>query len=633
MCGIAGMLSFHGQQADQSVLERMVRTLAHRGPDDSGAVVCGPCGLANTRLAVIDLSAAGHQPMHVVHPAGDTWIAYNGEVYNFGSVRASLEESGHRFFSHSDTETLLRSYIQHGAPAFIQPFRGMFALAIWDARRRRLVLARDRLGEKPLYYWQDTGWLVFGSEIKALLQHPAVTARLNRSLIPHYLAYGYAPAPDTLFEGIHQLSPGMLLTADLGDGSAKVSIKPFWEAPYPVVDAAVDEEEITSGLLNQLREAVQMRMLADVPLGAFLSGGLDSAAVVALMAQASSHAVRTFSIGFEDEPSFDETPYARQVAAQFATEHHEFIVRPDVLNLVGELVWHHDQPFGDSSAIPTYLVSKLARQHVTVALTGDGGDELFAGYDRFRAAQLSRLYERIPRPLQHAVAHTLDRLPETTHYRGLIRRAGRFAQTVGLEMPERYLSWVRYVPSRWVVALVGAGSEKAVQGHYRTYFTSHNDRHADEAVAQLLDVNLKTYLPEDLLVKVDRCSMAVSLEARAPFLDHILFEYAARIPLRLKLRHGVKKYILKRALRGLLPEGIIHRQKHGFGVPVGSWFRGELAAFARQTLLSPAAAGRGILQIQSVRAMLDAHQQGRSDLGQALWALLTFELWMQRYFT
>jgi asparagine synthase (glutamine-hydrolysing) len=635
MCGICGILALKGQTVDPEILQRMTATLRHRGPDDMGCEVIGPCGLGNTRLAVIDLSPAAHQPMHITYrpstlwegsPSFEAWIAYNGEAYNFREVRAALSAHRHNFFSVSDTETILRAYIQYGRESFLKPFRGMFALAIWDVAREELTLARDRLGQKPLYYYQDGEWFIFASEIKALLEHPAVPRRLNEAMIPHYLAYGYAPTPSTLFEGIHSLPPAHMLT--LKPGGQPV-ILPYWQAPFPASgDDPREEDNIAADLLAHLRWAVRLRLVSDVPLGAFLSGGVDSAAVVALMVQESSQPVKTFAIGFEGEPSFNELSHARRVAAWFVTDHHEFVVRPNALELVEELVWYHDQPFGDSSAIPTYLVSQLTREHVTVALTGDGGDELFAGYVRFRAAQLAAYYARLPEAAHQAIGSTLERLPQSTAYAGLVRNVNRFVRSARLPLADRYLDWIRYVPGEWVEALVGKAGEASVQEHYRGYF----EKPDEEIITQLLDVNIRTYLLDDLLVKVDRASMAVALEARSPFLDHRLVEFAAQIPTSLKLHRNISKYILKRALQSILPKSVLERKKHGFGVPVGRWFREEMAEFVQGTLLGPRALSRGIFDTEAVQGIIQSHLSGQLDLGHALWTLLTFELWMQRYF-
>lgn len=642
MCGICGVLSLKGERPGDVVLERMVATLEHRGPDDNGFIIDGPCGIGNTRLAILDLSQAGHQPMRVTHNLthmGNTypheaWIAYNGEVYNFKEVRAALASMGHFFHSETDTETLLRAYVQYGSPAFIHPFRGMFAMAIWDVTTQTLSILRDRLGQKPLFYALSDGWLVFGSEIKALLAHPAVTPRQNVDVLPHYLAYGYPPAPQTLFEGIYSLPPGHVMTICLADDDPRPQIEPYWLPTHGREDLTTATElELTNLLLSHLRSAVEMRMISDVPLGAFLSGGLDSAAVVALMAQASSQAVKTFAIGFEDEASFDETEHARRVAAQYVTDHHEFIVKPQVIDLVDELVWSHDQPFGDSSAIPTYLVSKMARQYVTVALTGDGGDELFAGYERFRAAQLAEMYANLMPDTAHQVlGNMLRTLPESSGYRGLVRRANRFISAANDPLPQRYLSWVRYISSDWVAELVGPEGEQAVIADYTRRFDPTTPDRRDDIVCQLLDVNMRTYLPDDLLVKVDRTSMAVSLEARSPFLDHRLAQFAMALPPEWKLRRGTGKYLLKRAMRGILPNRIIDRKKHGFGVPVGAWFRGDLAGYVREVLLDKRALERGFLNPVAVRGLIESHQHGGAELGQALWTVLTYELWLRRYF-
>lgn len=623
MCGICGVLSLRGDIPDPAILARMVDAIRHRGPDDSGYQVIGPCGLGNTRLAIIDLSAAGHQPMQVTQAGREVWIAYNGEAYNFEPLRAALAAEGRSFKSRTDTETLAQAYLKLGAPEFIEPFRGMFGLAIWDTSQQRLLLLRDRLGKKPLYYTLADGWLVFGSEIKALLAHPAVQPRFNQGVLHHYLAYGYPPPPETFYEGIFSLPPGHMLNLDLRRDRAEVEISAYWEPPR--AGSAPDPEteaELVSQFRDMLRESVQLRMISDVPLGAFLSGGLDSAAVVALMAEASSQPVRTFSIGFAGEKSFDETPFAAQVAQRFGAKHETFIVEPKLIELVETLLYHHDQPFGDSSAIPTYMVSKLARTQVTVALNGDGGDEILAGYDRFRAAQIASDYTRMVPPMLRRLLNALvQRLPESTNYGGIVRRARRF---LGADDPSpfrRYLSWIRYVPAPWLAALMSTDAEHLAQ---------YNPRGYGESVNALLDFNLHGYLPEDLLVKADRSSMAVSLEARSPFLDHRLVEFTHSLPLHWKLRGGQSKYLLKQAMRGLLPDTIIDRKKHGFGVPLGAWFRGDLAGYARAALWDSALAREGLLKGEALRAMLETHQRGQADLGGALWTLLTLELWYRQ---
>lgn len=636
------MLALKGQRPDQVVLARMADVLRHRGPDDSGHEVSGPCGLGSTRLAIIDLSPAAHMPMRVRHvlpqthrqsDVMDAWIVCDGEVYNFGEIRSVLKATRHQFVSNSDTETLARAYLQYGELNFIKPFRGMFSLAIWDVTRQKLILMRDRLGKKPLYYYQDAEWLVFGSEIKALLEHPAVPRRLKDDLIPHYLIYGYPPSPDTLFEGIRSLSPGHILTADLGGESPNVELRAYWQPSFPASDPDPrSEDDIAADLLAHLRWSVRMRLISDAPLGALLSSGLDSAAIVALMSQESRQAVKTFSVGFKDEPSVAQTAYARQLATRFVTEHHELVAEPPASDLVEELVWRHDQPFGDSSAVPAYLVSRLAGESVRAGLTGDGGDELFAGYDRFRAATQAKTYDRLPDIAQRAIGEAVGLLPESPESVGLMREASRIAHTAILPFSERYLSWVRAVPTPWAVSLIGRAAEQRVQEHYRSMFSMPDADDDPHIIAQLLSVNLRTYLPDDVLVRADRSSMASSVELRSPFLDHQLVQFAAAIPSNLKIKHGVSKYILKKALRGVLPDKVIDRKQQTSEVPVGAWLRGHLSAYAHSVLLGERAARRGVFPLETVKRMLETHQAGKADLGHALWTLLTFELWMQRYF-
>jgi asparagine synthase (glutamine-hydrolysing) len=633
MCGICGWLDFDMKFClgnKRAAAERMNATLAHRGPDDAGVAVFDDAALAMSRLSIIDLTT-GHQP--IANDAETSWIVYNGEIYNFPELRPELEARGHRFRTRSDTEVILHAYEAWG-PGCVRRLRGMFAFAIYDRRARVinrsgqpsavgscLFLARDRVGKKPLYYYHDADRLVFASEIKALLAHPDVPRRINRRIIPLYLAYGYVPAPFTMFEDIYELPPGHALTAQDG----QVAVHEYWDAAYPSISGLhLSEQEYTKRLRELLEEAVRIRLISDVPLGAFLSGGLDSTAIVAFMARLMDQPVKTFAIGFEDDPSFDELEYARLAAHTYGTDHREFVVRPDAVDLLPKLVWHYDQPFADSSAIATYLVSKLTREHVTVALTGDGSDELFAGYERFAATRLAEAYRRTPQLMQAALGHLLRALPESTSYDGFVRRARRFVENAPLPLAQRYLGWVGIFHDGFLRELLADDTDVAPVSHFKTYFEQVQDV---DPIGQLLSVNIKSYLPGDLLVKTDRMTMANSLEARCPFLDQELLEFAARIPSDLKLKRLTTKYILKRALEGYVPREIIQRKKHGFGVPVGHWFRTSLKDYVRRVLLSPQALRRGYFREEALRRLIEEHQNGKRDHSHRLWALLSFEMW------
>jgi asparagine synthase (glutamine-hydrolysing) len=618
MCGICGVIHFDGSPVEKETLARMVEVIHHRGPDDFGVWANGSVGLGNTRLAIIDLSAAGHQPLS--NETGDVWIAFNGEIYNFQSIRDELIQRSHAFRSRTDTETIIHLFEERGIEC-LQSLRGMFALAIWDGRKRELWLARDRLGKKPLYYFHNGPALVFGSEIKCLLSYPGVPRKFDRTILPLYLTYGYIPAPQTAYEGIRSLMPGCWLRVKDG----QVEEKSYWAPPVQKPGRPEKIDFWTGALLAHLREAVRLRLISDVPLGAFLSGGLDSSAVVALMAEAASRPVKTFAMGFAGEPSYDETAHARVVATHLGTDHHEFIVEPQTVELVPKLAWHFDQPFGDSSAIPTYLVSKMAREHVTVALNGDGGDEVFAGYERFYAARLAKNYQRLPEWAHRGLAALAERWPQGTSYRDPGRRTVRFLTAARAPLAEQYLGWVGVMSDEIVNGL--AGRPRTID-HFQNYFAHAN---GGEPVPTLLDVNLRSYLPDDLLIKADRMSMAASLEARSPFLDHVLIEFAATIPTDLKLRGRTTKYVLKRALAGKLPPEIINRPKHGFGVPIGKWFRTTLRQYLTDTLLSAQAMGRGLLRPAAVEALVGEHLSGERDHGQALWVLLMLESWVQTW--
>jgi len=612
------MYNFHGGVVDVRFIGRMNSTLQHRGPDDEGIFTQGPVGLGNTRLAIIDLSPSGHQPM--ANEDESIWITFNGEIYNFPQLRERLEKRGHRFSSKGDTETILHLYEDYDTDC-VQHLRGMFAFAIWDGRKRRLLLARDRVGQKPLYYFRHQNGLVFASEIKALLEHPEVPRRVNLKAIPLYLTYGYVPAPETIFEGIYKLPPGHIMTVQ--DEGLEVS--EYWDLrDHHDQSILRPKKDYIKELCELLKEAVAIRLISDVPLGAFLSGGIDSTAVVAMMSELVGQPVQTFAIGFAGEPSFDELKYARLAAERYGTDHHEFVVKPKAIELLPRLLWHYDEPFADSSAIPTYLVSKLTRAHVTVALNGDGGDELFAGYERFAAARLAEVYRKTPRFIQRSLTRLLQMMPESTSYRGFVRRARRFVENAPLPLLERYLGWVAIFSDDLRESLLSTGQGIDIREHFANYLSRAEGL---DPISQLLYLNAKTYLPEDLLIKADRMSMANSLEARSPFLDQELIRFAAEIPASLKLRGLTTKYILKKALRGLVPQEIIDRPKHGFGVPIGRWFRTDLRDYVRDILLSPEALRRGYFREEALHWLIQQHQEGKRDFGHQLWALLTFELW------
>lgn len=636
MCGIFGWTNLHANalpRPSAADLAAMSRALEHRGPDDWGSAVFDDGAIGMTRLSIIDL-AGGHQP--IANDAKDCWIVFNGEIYNFLELRRELQAKGYRFKTNTDTEVVLRAYEEWG-DGCLNRLRGMFGLAIYDNRparngtsdsgraNSRLLLARDRVGKKPLYYIRDERRLLFGSEIKAILAHPSVRPRVQRQVLPLYLTYGYVPAPQTFFENIFELGAGQKLVVHNG----AVAIENYWQLPAPTEpDRELSEAHYIDRLRELFADAVKVRLVGDVPLGAFLSGGVDSAAVVAFMSRFMDQPVKTFAIGFADDPSFNELAYARVVADKFKTEHHEFLVTADAIDVLPKLVWHHDQPFADSSAIPAYLVGQMTREHVKVVLTGDGGDELFAGYERFAAARLAENYRRIPGALQNGAKQMLGMLPEATGYRSFVRRARRFVDSAALPLPERYLNWVGiFSPALIGELMIDDGGFDAV-AHFQTYFDPHNHR---DPVAQLLSVNMKSYLPGDLLVKTDRMTMANSLEARCPFLDHELLEFACTIPSELKLKGMTTKYILKRALRGIVPEEIIHRKKHGFGVPVGQWFRTSLKSYLHDTLLSRAALARGYFNETALRRLMAEHESGKRDHGHRLWALLTLEIWHRMF--
>jgi asparagine synthase (glutamine-hydrolysing) len=626
MCGIGGKLYFDpARPVEREVLERMNAVLAHRGPDDAGIYCQGAVGLAHRRLSIIDLSPAGHQPMS--NEDGTIWIVFNGEIYNFQDLRPDLVRRGHRFRSRTDTEVILHLYEEHGVGC-LESLRGMFAFAIWDAPRRQLFLARDRLGKKPLCYQQDAEAFRFASEAKAILQDPGVEARPDPAGISHYLTYGYVPSPGSAFRGMRKLPPAHYLVCRDG----KVEVARYWRLRR---DRKLEhsEEEWCQQIRSRLDEAVRLRLISDVPLGAFLSGGIDSSAVVAMMSHAAG-AVKTFSIGF-DEPEYDELRYARLVAERFGTEHHELVVRPDAAAVLPKITWHYDEPFGDSSAVPTYYVAEMTRRHVTVALNGDAGDENFGGYDRYVANLLAASFDRWPGAglLRRAIRWGLRLWPQGGRRTSLLTRGRRFLDGL-TEVPER-----RY--ARWFCHFYGDRKDELLSPEFRAsldgkdaldlLLAAYRESDAPDFVDATLGVDAALYLPDDLLVKVDIASMAHSLEARSPFLDHEFMEFATTIPSDLKVRGRTKKYILKRALSDLLPHEILDRPKMGFGVPIDHWLRHELRDLAHDTLLGPRCLARGYFRRATVERLLDEHVGGKANWHYLLWTLLMLELWHRTY--
>jgi asparagine synthase (glutamine-hydrolysing) len=615
MCGICGC--FDGSELASAAIDGQLSELRHRGPDALGSFARPGAAIGQNRLAIIDL-VTGDPP--VTNEDGSIGAVLNGELYDYRALREELLRDGHRLTTRGDTEVLAHLAETLDPVALCRRLEGMFAFAVYDARRRRLVLGRDRVGKKPLYYWQDdAGTLVFASEIKGVLAHPLVPRELDAGAIPAYLTFGYVPTPRTFYDGVRSLPPGHVLVLDEG---RPARLEQYWAAPLPGHDgvrhAGLRGDGAARAVRGALERAVRRRLISDVPLGAFLSGGIDSSAIVAIMAREGGRPVDTFTIGFEDGDGFDERPFARQVAARYGTTHHEEVVDPDAVALVERLVWHHDQPFGDSSAIPTFLLSEVTRRHVTVALSGDGGDELFAGYERFAAALALRRLAVLPGGAQELARRAL------LHRGG---RAARFAGVARLGLPDAYREWLSFAGEPLRRGLLGTGADDwALRDYGRVWDDTAGARPLD----RLLNLNLRTYLVDDLLVKVDRMSMAHGLEVRSPFLDGELVELALRLAPATKVRGPALKRVLRAAVADLLPAEILRRGKRGFGVPLDRWFREDLAGYVRSTIGAPDARVRRHLAGAALDALLERHAAGQENHGQVLWMLLTLELFLRR---
>jgi len=624
MCGITGIVRRDGAQIDRELLTRMNDAIRHRGPDDDGFYFSDGVGLAMRRLAIIDLKS-GRQPIH--NADRTAWIVFNGEIYNYRELRKQLEALGHNFYTDSDTEAIIHAYDEYGTDC-PKHLRGMFALAIWNERDKSLFLARDRVGKKPLLYAQTGDQLIFGSEFTALLAHPAVSREVNYEAIHHYLSFIAVPAPLTAYQAIRKLEPGHWLLWQNGE----IKSERYWQIDFSR-KVNISEQEAGERVSELLRDAVRVRLMSEVPLGAFLSGGIDSSAIVALMAQESSEPVKTFSIGFEEQ-DFSELHHARRVAEHVGADHHEFIVRPNAMEILPTLVEHYGEPFADSSAIPSYYVSRETRRFVTVALNGDGGDECFAGYERYAAMNLAQRYTKLlPAAVRNGVVAPLaNALPEFK-MRGAMGKGKRFLKAASLSPIQRYLRWISAFDENAKLDLYSEDfrdrtKDFSTVGIIQPWFAKAN---GSGIVDASLLTDTMTYLPNDLLVKMDIASMTVSLEARSPFLDHHLMEFAASLPEKLKLRRMTSKYLLKRVLKDLVPAEILSRGKMGFGVPIGHWFRGTMQPFLRETLLSEKALGRNLFQSDKVRQIVDQHVEGRIDHSHRLWSLLMLELWFQRF--
>jgi asparagine synthase (glutamine-hydrolysing) len=624
MCGVCGVLSLNGASVDPTTLENMNLALLHRGPDSSGSFVHDGVGLAARRLAIIDLEG-GDQP--IANEDGTIHVVQNGEIYNYRELREELERSGHRLATRSDTEVLVHLYEDHG-PRFVEKLRGMFAIALWDGRARRLVLARDRFGIKPLYYRLTGESLSFASELKALLKQPGFDREIDLNALETYLAFSFIPAPLTIFRGVNKLPPGSVLTWDANQRERGPQISLYARpGPVPAAEARAEtEEELAEELLDRLRDSVRAHLIADVPVGVMLSGGIDSCTLAALASMESSAPVMTFSIGF-NEPRFDERARARLVAERYGTDHHELVVRPDAVELLPKLAEVYDEPFADASAIPTFIVSKLARQHVKVALSGEGGDELFGGYDYYVGHLLAprlRALARLARPL-------VERLPSSSAKASTLdHKAKRFVRGARLTPLERHYVWKEVFSPEGRTELFREdrrGELDPLELLRRRYDESEG---CDE-LSRIMDVDLGIFLVDDMLVKTDRASMANSLEARVPFLDPVVSELALALPSRLKVRPFATKRLIRSAVARLLPKEIIEGKKQGFSIPVASWLRGELQPVARE-LLSPERIRRqGFFKPETVTRMIDGHVSGRADFSRQLWALLVFSLWYDEY--
>lgn len=627
MCGIVGIFDGRGRAAvDRALLVRMNDSLSHRGPDGDGVFVDPGIGLGHRRLSIIDLSG-GAQPLY--NEDRSVVVVFNGEIYNFPKLTEELIAAGHNFRTHSDTEVIVHAWEEWGESC-VERFRGMFAFAIWDRNTETLFLARDRLGIKPLYYAErPDGTLLFGSELKALLLDPRLPRQIDPTAVEDYFAYGYVPDPKTIYRGIHKLAPGHVMS--WRRSATARGPRAYWDVAF-TGDLRASETDISAELIERLRDAVECRMIAEVPLGAFLSGGVDSSAVVAMMAQRSDGPVNTCSISFGD-PAFDEAAFAAQVADRYGTNHRVSRVDPDAFDLVDRLAQLYDEPYADSSAMPTYRVCELARRHVTVALSGDGGDEVFAGYRRYRWFDFEQRFRNVlPQAIRGPLFGLAGRLYPKLDWMPRVFRAKATLEGIARDPIEGYFHGVSVLNDRMRASVFSPGFRRELQGyHAREVLARHmNAANTDDPLSRIQYADLKTYLAGDILTKVDRASMAHSLEVRVPLLDHPFLEWTARIPSSFKLRGPEGKYIFKKALEPLLPNDILYRAKMGFAVPLASWFRGALRDRVRSALSGRALAETGMFDMARLTQLVDQHQSGVNDHSAVLWSVLMFESFLRQ---
>jgi len=624
MCGIAGFIS---KSKDAPVIEReikldkMCKIITHRGPDEQGTAVEGRAALGMRRLSIIDIKS-GQQPIY--NEDGTKLIVFNGEIYNFRELKKELESRGHRFKTNSDTETILHAYEEYGADC-LKHLRGMFAFAIWDKTDESLFIARDRVGKKPLFYaLTENGNFVFGSELKVLLTHGEISKEIDYSALDAYLTFGYVPEEFCIFKSVSKLEPGHFLIYKDGE----IKTKKYWDFDYSPIVEVKTEAEYIEVLREKLKEAVRIRLISEVPLGAFLSGGVDSSAIVAMMSQILESPVKTFSIGFHED-GFNELKYARIAAKHYNTEHHEFIVTPELVETIDEIVRHFDEPFADPSSLPTFMLSKMARDYVTVVLSGDGGDELFAGYTRYVTDSKRSGLGKLPRSIRRNLLRPLiEVLPHGA-------RGKNFLYNASLDAIDRYIDSISHFGSLKKKALYETGFRKNLNGNFGksvdVFREIAGSVSSENQIDKLLYLDSKTYLPSDILTKVDRMTMAASLEARVPLLDHELIEYVQKIPAQLKLKGFATKYIFKKALEGIVPNEILYREKQGFGVPINEWINLQLKDRIHETLLEKRTLERGYFETKYIKILLDEHHKNRRDHSYSLWILWMLELWHRQF--